>query len=154
MFLKFKQSPLVGGNILIKALPLIAFSVCLTGCEQSAQQRADFAAVQLAPVSPAIHDKMEHGDYLSVSDIADLGRAHINDAIIIRYLRDHDFYYRLNSEDVAFLLKSGVSHSVIDFMMRFRDFGYYSPGPDPYYYGYPFFEVDAFYGGYHHHHWR
>jgi hypothetical protein len=112
-----------------------------------------------------------HHDALSVGDIKALARAGVSDAIILRYIRDHQTVYNLNAEDVTSLRKAGVSTSVIDYMLQtpryFGNYyypGYYPPGWgdelgygggigywDPYWgYGYPYV---GFGFGYHHH-WR
>jgi hypothetical protein len=78
----------------------------------------DYGYVQNAPVSPAIYDKMVHGDPLGVSDIIALSRAHVNDAIIIRYIRDHDSVYYLTPPDMDALRANGVSPSVVDYMLQ------------------------------------
>ena len=67
-------------HLLILALPLF-----LTACGLSPQQKADYARVEQAGVSPAIYDKMVHDDPLSISDVVALSRAHVNSGIILRY---------------------------------------------------------------------
>jgi hypothetical protein len=136
----------------------------LTACGLSDQQKADYASVQESGVSPAIYDKMMHGDNLSVFDIKTLSRAHVNEGIILRYLRDQQTIYYLNSDDVTGLRKAGVSQSIVDYMLQTpREFGPdYYPGYGPYgpypygggpYWG-PFggFGYGYPYGGYRH--WR
>jgi hypothetical protein len=83
--------------------------------------------VQASGVSSAIYDKMVHGDDLSLYDIKSLSRAHVSDAIILRYLRDHGTVYSLNSDDVTGLRRAGVSQSIVDYMLQTP--GYYGPGP-------------------------
>jgi hypothetical protein len=100
-----------------RALALAALPLYLAACGPSMQQQADYDAVQRAGVSPAIYDKMLHGDPLSVSDIAALGQARVNDGIIIRYIRDQGTRYYISPPDVQYLQSSHVSQSVIDYML-------------------------------------
>ena len=144
-------------RIFLLALPLL-----VTACGPTAQERADDAAVMRAGVSAATYDKMVHDDQLSVTDIENLARAHVSEGVTIRYLRDHSSYYSLNSTDVAHLLKAGVSHSVIDYMLQSdRNYGAYGGSPygaygygayDPYWlgpwYGFNPWFGSGFYGGY------
>ena len=122
-------------SCLVLLLPLF-----LAACGPSDQQRADEAAVQSSGVSPAIYDKMLHDDALSVSDVAALSRARVNDGVIIRYIRDHDTIYVLSRDEIQYLQHNGVSPSVIDYMVQTgRNAGPYPYGPGPYPYGGPFF---------------
>jgi hypothetical protein len=110
-------------------MPLCA-SLFLAACAPTVQQQADYSAVQRSDVSPAIYDKMVHGDPLSLSDIVALSHARVNDGIIVRYIRDHHTVYPLSPDDVNYLSSNGVSPSVIDFMRQ-------TAGPGPYPYGPP-----------------
>jgi hypothetical protein len=148
--------------LLVFLLPL-----ALAACGPTAQQQADDLAVQRSGVSSATYDKMVHDDALSLSDIEDLSRADVNQGIILRYIRDHDTVYTLNSADVIHLRRAGVSQSVIDYMLRTAQNYYAYPGIyDPYYgpwwgptygpgfYGPGYFGPGigfSFYGHYHHH---
>ena len=100
-------------RLLVLLLPLF-----FTACGLSDQQKADYARVQRSGVSSAIYDKMVHGDDLSLYDIKALSRAGVSDAIILRYLRDQNTTYFLNSDDVAGLRKAGVSQSIVDYMLQ------------------------------------
>jgi|ERR1700722_6786570 len=137
-------------RLLILLVPLL-----LTACGLSDQQKADYARVQTSGVSPAIYDKMVHGDALSLYDIKALSRAGVSDGIILRYLRDQHTIYNLNSDDVAGLRKAGVSQSIVDYMLQTPQmygsdiypypYGYYGYGPywgGPYWgppYPYPYY---------------
>lgn len=119
---------------------LRTFSLCLlplflTACGPSAQQQADYSAVQESGVSPAIYDKMIHGEVLGIPDIAALGDARVNDSIIIRYVRDNETIYYLGPKDVDYLRHHHVSDSVIDYLLQ-------TPREDwfggPYPYGHPY----------------
>jgi hypothetical protein len=108
----------------------------LAACAPSAQQQADYAAVQQSGVTPAIYDKMIHGDDLSIHDIEVLSRAHVNSGIILRYIRDHGTVYYLNSSDIKEMQNAGVDPSIVDYMMQSARGGWWGAGPYPYpYYG-------------------
>jgi hypothetical protein len=135
-------------------LALLLLPLFLTACGMSDQQKADYSVVQSSGVNSAVYDKMMHGDALSLYDIKALSRAHVRDAIILRYLRDHGTIYNLSSQDVTDLQKAGVSQSVIDYMMQTPqmfgspavyypyvgfDYGpYWGPGPRYYRGCYPY----------------
>jgi hypothetical protein len=109
---------------------LLCASLFLAACAPTVQQQADYSAVEQSGVSPAIYDKMVHGDPLSLSDVVALSHARVNDGIIVRYIRDHNTVYPLSPDDVNYLSSNGVSPSVIDFMRQ-------TAGPGPYPYGAP-----------------
>jgi hypothetical protein len=117
-------------RVLKRALCVAAIPLFLAACAPTAQQQADQAAVERSGVSPAIYDKMVHDDALSISDVASLSRARVNDGVIIRYIRDHGTVYYLQPPDFDYLQKNGVSQSVIDFMARTGP-GPYGPGYGP-----------------------
>ncbi len=121
--------------------------------------------VQNSGVSSATYDKMLHGDELSVYDVCALERAHVNEGVILRYLRERGTVYVLSSGDIARLQKAGASQSLIDYMERtainsavgypsvqvytyapYGPIGYYGPSASSYwgpqYYG----AYDPFYG--------
>jgi hypothetical protein len=143
-----------------RILALLVLPLLLTACGLSPQQKADYASVQESGVSPAIYDKMVHGDRLSLYDIKSLARARVNDGVILRYLRDHNSVYYLNSDDVTSLRKAGVSQSIVDYMLQtpsYYDGGYPGYGPywgdpywgywDPYWYGGGFYYGGFYRGG-------
>jgi hypothetical protein len=142
-------------RLLLVLLPLL-----LTACGLSDQQKADYASVGRSGVSPAIYDKMVHGDALSLYDIKSLSRAHVNDGVILRYLRDRQTVYLLNTADVESLRAAGVSQSIVDYMLstprRYPPDIYPSPY-DPYW-DWPYFGPywgGGYYGGYgHYRHWH
>jgi hypothetical protein len=147
------------------AWPLLALTLMLAGCGLSAEQKVDLSTVQSSGVSSATYDKMVHGDDLSLTDICNLRRARVDDAVILRYLRSHDSIYVLSSHDINRLQNAGVSQSVIDYMQQteadhaasyptvqvisyapYGPVGYYGPSATsfwgPAYYG----AYDPFYG--------
>jgi len=138
--------------------------VLLTACGLSDQQKADYDSVQRAGVNSGVYDKMVHDDPLSPNDIISLSRKGVSDGVIIRYIRDHGTIYSLTSSEVTNLRKSGVSESVVDYMLRTQvdqgpdviigvgPYPYWGPGPfwGPYWGPGPYYHGG--YGGYHHWH--
>jgi hypothetical protein len=145
--------------------PLLALSMVLVGCSLSEQQKADLTTVQGSGVSSATYDKMLHGDELSLSDVSELERAHVDEGVILRYLRERGTVYILSSHDISRLEKAGTSQSLIDYMQHtavasavsyptvqvytyapYGPVGYYGPSASSYwgpqYYG----AYDPFYG--------
>ena len=119
----------------------------LAACGLSDQQKADYASVQNSGVSSAIYDKMVHGDDLSLYDIKALSRAHVNDGIILRYLRDRGTVYVLSSGDVTGLRNAGVSQSIVDYMLQTpRIYGPYGNPPIAIGIGYGPYWGDPFWG--------
>jgi hypothetical protein len=117
---------------------LLVAPLLVVGCAESDQQRADYSAVEQSGVSPAIYDKMVHGDALSVSDVASLSRSRVNDGIIVRYIRDHGTVYLLSQGEIQYLQNNDVSPSVISFMVQTgQNAGPYPGGPGPYFFGPP-----------------
>lgn len=100
-------------RFLLLLLPLL-----LTACGLSDQQKADYARVQRSGVNSATYDKMVHGDDLSLYDIKALAKAGVSDGVILRYLRNQNTVYRLNSSDVSSLRNAGVSQSIVDYMLQ------------------------------------
>jgi len=145
-------------------LPFLALTLFLAGCASGLNQ-ADLASVQSSGVDSATYDKMVHGDDLSISDICALERAHVDEGVILRYLRDRGTVFVLSSHDITRLQNAGASQSVIDYMQNtevaaarsyptttiityapYGPIGYYGPSATSYwgprYYG----AYDPFYG--------
>jgi hypothetical protein len=143
----------------------LACSLLLVGCGLSGQEKADLITVQDSGVSSATYDKMVHGDPLSLSDICALERAHVDEGVILRYLRERGTVYYLSSHDISRLKEQGVSQSLVDYMQQtalntvttyptttivtyapYGPIGYYGPSASsfwgPQYYG----AYDPFYG--------
>jgi hypothetical protein len=97
---------------------VLGFSLVLAGCGLSGQQQADLVSVQNSGVPSATYDKMLHGDALSLYDICTLERAHVDEGVILRYLRERGTVYVLSSHDKSRLAAAGVSQSMIDYMDR------------------------------------
>jgi hypothetical protein len=113
-----------------RAYLFLVIPLLLAACAPTQQQLADQSAVERSGVSPAIYDKMVHDDPLSVSDVAALSRARVNDGVIIRYIRDHGTVYMLSHGEIDYLQQNGVSPSVIDFMVQTSQM---TPYPGPFY---------------------
>jgi len=135
---------------LLALLPLLA----LAACAPTAQQKADYAAVQRSGVNSATYDKMVHGDDLSLYDIKALARAKVSEGVILRYMRNQGTIYVLNAGDVEGLLKAGVSKSVVDYMMSTPHlyqpavYPVFSVGYGPYYgCPYPYYGPGPYYPG-------
>ncbi len=90
--------------------------VVAAGCGLSTQQKADLATVQSSGVDAATYDKMLHNDPLSISDVCALERAHVDEGVILRYLRDCGTVYVLSSHDTSRLEAAGASSSLVDYM--------------------------------------
>ena len=115
-----------------RALGVALVPLFLVACGPDAQQQADYNAVARSGVSPAVYDKMVHGDPLSLSDIVALSHARVNDGIILRYIRDQGTVYYLHGDDFRYLHDNGVSQSIVDYMASTAP-NYWGPGPYPYY---------------------
>ena len=145
---------------LTRLLALLVIPLLLAACGPTAQQQADYAAVQRSGVAEATYDKMVHGDPLSLIDIENLSRARVNDGVTLRYLRNTGTIYTLNSADVINLRRAGVSQSVIDYMLQTaREYYDYPPVYDPWFgpwwgpwYGPGFYGGVYLHGGGHYHH--
>jgi len=91
-------------------------------------------------VSPAVYDRMLHGDVLSLSDIIELTQRQIPPNMIIGYLDSTRAVYMLDKPGLARLKQGKVDQAVVDYLVdtpaRF--------GPRPYYYGRPY-PYDAYY---------
>src|SRR5579871_2793703 len=86
-----------------RALVLALVPLFLAACGPDVQQQADLNAVERSGCSPAIYDKMVHGDALSLSDIVALTHARVNDGVILRYIRDQGTVYYLHGDDFRYL---------------------------------------------------
>lgn len=149
----------------LNRLAVLSLSLFLAGCGASQMEKADLLTVQNSGVASATYDKMLHSDDLSLSDICALERAHVDEGVILRYLRERGTVYVLSSHDIAKLEKAGASQSLIDYMQRtalnsavsypavqvytyapYGPIGYYQPDASSYwgpqYYG----AYDPFYG--------
>jgi hypothetical protein len=148
-----------------KAWIMVTCCLLLAGCGTSQEEQADLTSVQGSGVNPATYDKMVHSDELGVADICALERAHVDEGVILRYLRARGTVYVLSTHDVSRLEAAGASQSLIDYMRHteianavsyptvqvysyapYGPIGYYGPSASSYwgpqYYG----AYDPFYG--------
>jgi hypothetical protein len=148
-----------------KRWPVFACCLLLAGCGTSPQEQADLTSVQSSGVDSATYDKMLHSDELGVADICALERAHVDEGVILRYLRERGTIYVLSTHDISRLEAAGASQSLIDYMQQtevthavsyptvqvytyapYGPIGYYGPSASsfwgPQYYG----AYDPFYG--------
>lgn len=137
----------------------------LAGCSLSEQDKSDLLSVQNSGVSSVTYDKMLHSDDLSLSDICALEQAHVDEGVILRYLRQRGTVYVLSSSDIRRLQRAGAAQSLIDYLEHtavnaavsyptvqvytyapYGPIGYYGPSASSYwgpqYYG----AYDPFYG--------
>jgi hypothetical protein len=133
-----------------RLLGVLSVPLLFAACAPTEQQESDYAVVEHSRVSPAIYDKMVHGDPLSISDIVALSQAHVSDGIIIRYVRDQHTIYYLSPPDFDYMQKQGVSQSVVDFLAQTAP--PYPPG-GPYPYPVPAVGIGVIFGP-SWHHWR
>ena len=139
-----------------RAAGVVLIPLFLAACGPDAQQQADFNAVSRSSVSPAVYDKMVHGDDLSLSDIVALSHARVNDGVILRYIRDQGTVYYLHGDDFRYLHDNGVSQSIVDYMASTAP-NYWGPGPYPFYGPGPVIPIGigiGIGGGGGWHHWR
>lgn len=68
--------------------------------------------------APGILNKFEQGLSPSIHDIKTLAKSGIPDEIILKHIKETRAVFRLSSEEIIDLKKSGVSQKVINFMIR------------------------------------
>ena len=105
-------------------------------------------------VSPAVRDRMVHGDILTLSDIIELSQRQVPPGLMIRYLNFTRAIYSLDKPALTRLNQAKVPQEVIDYLLetpsRFAPRAYYYPRPyysyDPYYYPYYYPASPYYYG--------
>lgn len=68
--------------------------------------------------SPRTLDRMDRGDPLTLSDVIKLSLAGVEDATIIIYMKNTNSTYNLSQSQIRRLNDSGVSQTVIDYMIQ------------------------------------
>ncbi len=68
--------------------------------------------------APQTYVRVEQGQPLSVPDVKALATARISDEVIIGQIRNSRSVYRLSASEIIDLQNSGVSQSVISFMVN------------------------------------
>jgi hypothetical protein len=106
-------------------------TLLLAGC--ATLNEADRDVLRQHRVSPALYAKMTHREQLSLPDIMELAERRVPAPFTVHYLRSTVAVYRLKSDDVVLLRKSGVTPQVIDYMLTTPTL--YSPLNDPFWYG-------------------
>ena len=121
---------------LIATVALALFTGCTTLHE------GDRYLLQDHHVSPALYDRMLHGEPLSLPDIVELSQKQVPPPFIVHYVWKTYAVYHLSGSDISYLHKAGVSQQVIDYLLASgpmfapRPYPYY---PAPYYAPYPYY---------------
>lgn len=130
---------------MLRRLPLVVFAIALGAC--STFDDRELASFRQKRVPPPVYSKLTHGDPLGPSDVIELTRRGVADALIIRQLDDHGVTSLIERDDVRRMRRAGVSAAVIDAMLWESDdfarryagpryvgaydpgYGYYDPWP-------------------------
>lgn len=75
-------------------------------------------SARLQAQAPQTYTRVEQGQPLSVADVKALAQAKISDDLIISQIRTSHTVFRLSSADIIDLHNSGVSDTVVDFMIN------------------------------------
>jgi len=67
--------------------------------------------------SPQTYRRIDQGERLSVNDVINMSKSHINDQKIIELMRKTSSRYNLNNYQVERLRNAGVSEEVINYML-------------------------------------
>ncbi len=105
-------------------------TLLLAGC--ATLNEADRDVLRQHRVSPGLYAKMTHREALALPDVMELAERRVPAPFTVRYLRSTVSVYRLKSDDVVLLRKSGVSPQVIDYMLATPTL--YSRLDDPFWY--------------------
>jgi outer membrane lipoprotein SlyB len=68
--------------------------------------------------APQTYVRVEHNQPLAVADVKALAQAKVSDDVIISQIRNSHTVYHLSAADIIDLRNSGVSETVIDFMIN------------------------------------
>ncbi|MDD5351184.1 MAG: hypothetical protein PHQ12_13315 [Chthoniobacteraceae bacterium] len=96
-------------------------------------------------VSPAVYDRMMHGDVLSLSDIIELSQRQVPPPLMIRYLYSTRAIYSLDKPAMARLNQAKVSQDVINYLLDTPSLFGPRPYPGPYYAPRPYYPYGAYY---------
>ena len=145
----------------ISLLSAVIATGLLAGCMTLSQN--DRVLLQQHRVSSDLYYRMMHVDPLSLADIIELSKKQLPPDFIIYYISSTHVAYRLTTDTLSYMRKSGVSKQVLDYLMSSPPPYavapyplippvnlYYGPGYYGYYpgYGYPRVTVGGYYGGY------
>jgi outer membrane lipoprotein SlyB len=100
-----------GGALIGAAVGAIAGGLIGHSMDQEQQAR-------LRQQAPQTYVRVDQGQPLGVADVKALARSGINDDVIISQIRNSHTVYHLSAADIIDLRDSGVSNTVIDFMIN------------------------------------
>lgn len=100
-----------GGALIGAAVGAIAGGLIGHSMDQEQQER-------LRQQAPQTYVRVDQGQPLGVADVKALARSGINDDVIISQIRNSHTVYHLSAADIIDLRDSGVSNTVIDFMIN------------------------------------
>jgi len=100
-----------GGALIGAAVGAIAGGLIGHSLDQEQQER-------LRQQAPQTYVRVDQGQPLGVADVKALARSGINDDVIISQIRNSHTVYHLSAADIIDLRDSGVSNTVIDFMIN------------------------------------
>ena len=99
------------GALIGAAAGMIAGGLIGHTMDQEQQER-------LRQQAPQTYVRVDQGQPLGVADVKALARSGINDGVIISQIRNSHTVYHLSAADIIDLRDSGVSNTVIDFMIN------------------------------------
>ena len=100
-----------GGALIGAAVGAVAGGLIGHSMDQEQQAR-------LRQQAPQTYVRVDQGQPLGVADVKALARSGINDDVIISQIRNSHTVYHLSAADIIDLRDSGVSNTVIDFMIN------------------------------------
>ena len=100
-----------GGALIGAAVGAIAGGLIGHSLDQEQQER-------LRQQAPQTYVRVDQGQPLGVADVKALARSGISDDVIISQIRNSRTVYHLSAADIIDLRDSGVSNTVIDFMIN------------------------------------
>ena len=100
-----------GGALIGAAVGAIAGGLIGHSLDQEQQER-------LRQQAPQTYVRVDQGQPLGVADVKALARSGVNDDVIISQIRNSHTVYHLSAADIIDLRDSGVSNTVIDFMIN------------------------------------
>jgi hypothetical protein len=103
-----------------KKVPAVKITDSLQPWLQLPGQKAARAEIEASTLSPALKEKMLHGDALPLSEIEILSQAGLSENLILNYLRSSGGSYELLTKDIDLLRDAGLTDSVIDYLLTTR----------------------------------
>lgn len=99
-----------------RSLLSLSLALLLTGCVTLSE--TDRSLLQQRRVSPDLYSRMSHRERISIADILELSERKVPASFVLRYLRSTGAVYKLSSDDVLLLRRSGVDRTVIDYLLQ------------------------------------